>query len=250
MGKRRRPTSLRRTGRAADVSVSTTAKAPHVFLRGSSRLTDTIISVIDGSGADDAVEGTNTDGWIVRIVLGKALSRNSTVVLNYNQAAVQRGLTSDEYPVLIEAFSGPSTDATTNLPQFPVVEQKKITVELAADGSGEVTFTFEGRMVAALTADNHNTDASIPAGIVKDDARSLVLTYMPVGNMGKGGFEFRMPSGWSAADILTSGDTKTTPAEGEVTAGTTVTSVFPEYFGETGGYALEITLVLDIAGSQ
>ena len=125
---------------------------------------------------------------------------------------------------------------TTNLPQFPVKEQKKVTVELAADGSGEVTFTFDGTPVAALTADNHNTDASIPAGIVKDDARSLVLTYMPVGNMGKGGFEFRMPSGWSAADILTSGDTKTTPAEGEVKAGTTVTSVFPEYFGETGGY--------------
>ena len=41
-------------------------------------------------------------------MLGKDLSRNSTVVLNYNDVTVQRGLTSDEYPVLIEAFSGPS----------------------------------------------------------------------------------------------------------------------------------------------
>ena len=67
--------------------------------------------MIDGDGATAPTEATvgetNTDGWIVRIVLGKALSRNSTVVLNYNQAAVQRSLTSDEYPVLIEAFSGP-----------------------------------------------------------------------------------------------------------------------------------------------
>ena len=52
-----------------------------------------------------------------------------------------------------------------------------------------------------------------------------------------------MPSGWSAADILTSGDMKTTPSEGEVTAGTTITSEFPENFGATAGYALEITLV-------
>ena len=228
---------LKENGSTADVSVSTTAEVPHVYLRGSSRLTGTTISVIDGGGDAATVGDVDPDGWIVRIVLGKPLSRNSTVVLNYNQAAVQRSLTSDEYPVLIEAFSGPVVgvvdgNAIDILPQFPVKEQKKITVELAADGSGEVTFTFDGAAVAPLTADNHNTDASIPAGIVKDDARSLVLTYMPVGNMGKGGFEFRMPSGWSAADILTSGDTKTTPAEGEVKAGTTVTSILPEYFGE------------------
>ena len=237
---------LKVNGSTADVSAATIgvleAEMPHVYLRGSSRLTETGISVIDDVGTAATVGAVNTDGWFVRIVLGKALSRNSTVILNYNKAAVQRHLTSDEYPVLIEAFSGPSL-TVSSLPQFPVKEQKKITVELAGDGSGEVTFTFAGTPVAALTADNHNTEASIPAGIVKDDARSLVLTYMPVGNMGKGGFEFRMPSGWSAEDILTSGDTKTTPAEGEVKAGTTVTSILPEYFGETNGYALEITLV-------
>ena len=242
----------------------------YVYLKASSRLTDTVndlittIDVIDDAG-DSAFEDeegeslpgptseaslgvTAPRGWFVRIVLAKDLSRNSTVVLNYNDATVQRSLTSDDDPVLIEAFSGPSASTDrAEVPQFPVAEQdKKITVEHAADGSGEVTFEFDGVEVKPLgdgKTVKANSAASIPAGITKDDARSLILIYTPDGDLGAGEFEFRMPSGWSAADILTSGDTKTTPADGEVKAGTTVTSTLPEYFGAAAGYALEITLV-------
>ena len=229
--------------------------ASYVYLTESSRLDGTTISLIDKDGNPAYFEDgerdtgvTVSDGWFVQIVLGKAVSRNSTVVLNYNDVTVQRGLTSDDDPALIEAFSGPVVDAdgADILPQFPVEEQKKIKVVLAADGSGEVTFAFNGATVKPLGDGSKvkaNAAESIPAGIVAADAHSLVLTYVPVGDMGEGEFEFRMPSGWSAKDILTSGDTKTTPAEGEVKAGTTITSELPEHFGETAGYQLDITLV-------
>ena len=104
-----------------------------------------------------------------------------------------------------------------DVPQFPVAEQdKKIEVGYAADGSGKVEFSFDSVEVVALTDTNHNTDKSIPAGIVAADAHSVELIYKPDGDMGAGEFDFRMPSGWSAADILTEGDTNTTPSAGEV----------------------------------
>ena len=234
--------------------------ASYVYLKEASRLDGTVIHLIDNLGEsayfndtdgiptadrDDSV--TVSDGWFVQIVLGKAVSRNSTIVLNYNDAIVQRHLTSDEELALIEAFSGPVVGADDNviLPQFPVEEQRKITVERAADGSGEVMFAFDGVPIKPLgdgKTVKANAAASIPAGIVADDAHSLVLTYKPVGDMGEGEFEFQMPAGWSAADILTSGDAKTTPASGEVKARTTVTSELPEHFGETED-VLEITLL-------
>ena len=46
---------------------------------------------------------------------------------------------------------------------------------------------------------------SIPAGLTKDDVRSLIIRYTPEGDMGEGEFEVRLPSGWKAEDILTSG---------------------------------------------
>ena len=76
----------------------------------------------DGEVNEDA---DGEGGWFVRIVLGKDVSRNSTIVLNYNDVTVQRGLTSDEYPVPIEAFSGPSDETSIPPPQFPVDEQEK-----------------------------------------------------------------------------------------------------------------------------
>ena len=141
---------------SAERDASDASDASYVYLTESSRLDGTVISLIDKDGNsayfDDGERDTGVtalDGWFVQIALGKDVSRNSTVVLNYNDVTVQRGLTSEpDKLALIEAFSGPVVDV--DLPQFPVEEQKKIKVVLAADGSGEVTFAFNGLTVAPL----------------------------------------------------------------------------------------------------
>ena len=106
----------------------------------------------------------------------------------------------------------------------------------AADGSGTVTFHFDGDPVPALAADGvHHTDASIPAGIVKDDAVDLTVMYEPDGDMGEGEFEIRLPSGWDAEDVQ---------GPGVERSGKTVTVSFPhDRFGEGGDDPLEITLI-------
>ena len=70
---------------------------------------------------------------------------------------------------------------------------------------------------------------SIPAGLTKDDVRSLIIRYTPEGDMGAGEFEVRLPSGWKAENIYTSGDDETTKTGDPVH---TITLDFPENFGE------------------
>ena len=67
-------------------------------------------------------------------------------------------------------------DALANLPQFPVKELAKdiITVKHAADGSGTVTFEFDGNGRDRQQQFPAGTRMSIPAGITKDDVRSLI----------------------------------------------------------------------------
>ena len=68
----------------------------------------------------------NSNGWIVQITLGtKGASKNSTIVLKYNDVTVQRSLATDPTTQIasIETFSGP--DTTAGLPQFPVEEAGK-----------------------------------------------------------------------------------------------------------------------------
>ena len=99
-----------------------------------------------------------------------------------------------------------------------------------------VTFEFGGDTIPALAADGkHHTDASIPAGIVKDDALDLTVTYQPDGDMGEGEFEIRLPSGWDAEDVQGAGVER---------SGRTVTVSFPhDRFGEGKDDPLEITLI-------
>ena len=99
-------------------------------------------------------------------------------------------MTTDAAPASIEVFSEAADDNTfiVDIPQYPVADQAKgkITVKPAADGSGVVTFDFDGSSVPAL-ADTvkHNTEASIPAGIVADDALDLIVIYTPDGEYGR-----------------------------------------------------------------
>ena len=76
---------------------------PHVYLSGPiSRIKD----------HDVIVEGNAVQGSIVKIVLGvRGVSKGGTIVLEYKGVTVQRMLTTDEDPALVEAFSG-SLDAT------------------------------------------------------------------------------------------------------------------------------------------
>ena len=184
------------------------------------------------------------ESWIVRIVLGtRGLSRSGTLVLNYKNATVQREVATDADDtlpqVMIQTFSGVST-AVGEEPQFPVTELIKdlITVKRAADGSGTVAFELDGPNVTGGSASG-NSAMSIPAGLTKDDVRNLVITYTPEGDMGAGEFEVRLPSGWKAEDVLTSGDEKTTKTGDPVH---TILLDFPEHFGEAKE-SVEITLV-------
>ena len=201
------------------------------------------IVVVDGNGDDEVEVGTlDPNGWIVQITLGtNGVSKNSTVVLKYNDVTVQRDLATDP-KLVIETFSG--SLAVNNMPQFPVAKLAEDTIEVthAADGSGMVTFTYEGENVTSMKGKDHtgkvalvsNTTMSVPAGLDKGDLRELVVTYAPAGDMGAGEFEFRLPSDWKAEAVRVSGGK-------EDVSGNTVTVDLPAHFGESSGDMVEIT---------
>ena len=187
----------------------------------------------------------DSDGWIVKIELGtRGASKNSTIVLKYNDVTVQRSLATDD-KLVVETFSGPAP--ANDLPQFPVVKLAEDTIEVkhAADGSGKVTFMYEGNNVTSMNGKDSadppvalvsNTNVSIPAGLIKGDLSELVVTYTPDGDMGAGEFELRLPSDWEAEDVRVSGGV----AE---RSGNTVTVDLDAHFGEAPGEELEITLI-------
>ena len=197
---------------------------PHVFLGGSvTRVRSHTVSV----------EGNPKQGSVVRIMLGPKGISSTSLVLRYEHVEVQR-MTTDDEPALVEAFSGPpvveidgilTLDRVNGLPQFPVDKQEEdiITVELAANDSGIVTFNSNGKPVTSSDTVLPNAENSIPAGLTKEDGYDLIVTYTPDGDMsgedGAGEFEFRIPSGWSAEDISILGDESSTPDDGPVIAG-------------------------------
>ena len=216
----------------------------YVYLSGSAtRLEGALITVIDGGGAEAEAGAEDSDGWIVRIELGTSASKNSTIVLKYNDVTVQRSLATDP-KLVIETFSGPAS--ANDLPQFPVLKLAEDTIEVkhAADGSGVVTFMYENNNVTSMNGKDSadppvalvsNTNVSIPAGLIKGDLSELVVTYTPDGDMGAGEFELRLPSDWEAEDVRVSGGV----AE---RSGNTVTVDLDAHFGEAPG-ELEITLI-------
>ena len=221
--------------------------ASYVYLSGSaSRLAGTMIKIIDALGTEASEGVTEPMGWIVQITLGtKGASKNSTVVLKYNDVTVQRGLATGDDKLVVKTFSGSTADG---LPQYPVKEQPKDTIEVinAADGSGMVTFEYDSKNVTSVKGKDHtgktnlvsNTTMSIPAGLAEGDLRELDVTYKPVGDMGtKGEFEFRLPSGWSAVDSRVSGG----GTKDDKSSGNTVVVDLDNHFGESDGDSVVIT---------
>ena len=239
------------TDEAGVVTMLKDATGPHVYLDGSlSRLLGAGISVIDGGGvtAPETPDGTGIQ-WVrlFALMLGeKGVSRGNTIVLKYDDVTVQREVaTGDDGKIGIQTFSGPSAASLasdTDLPQFPVAKMDEDTIEvkLAADGSGKVTFEFENFPVATLGDKNHNAADSIPAGITKDDVRDLIISYTPDGDMDEGEFEVRLPSGWKAEEIFTSGPINTTTKTGDPVH--TVAVDFLSNFG-VAEESIDITLV-------
>ena len=213
------------------------SKYSYVYLSGSaSRLGGATIAVIQDDGTEVTGDGADYDGgWTVRITVGdKGVSRNSTIVLKYMDATVQRTVATGDNKLMIKAFSGASsgTDAA-DVPQYPVTEQAKdtITVKHAADGSGMVTFVLDDDTdVTGKKSPLSSSMLSVPAGLVKDDARSLIATYMPEGDMGAGEFEIRLPSSWKKYSVK---DNVTVSGGASFkVSGNTVTAKFDAYFGE------------------
>ena len=217
---------------------------PHIYLSGStSRFENAGVSVIDSGGGVETPGTVNRNGSIVRVELGKDITRNSSIILKYSKVTVQRHKTSDDNPALIETFSGLSV-SVNDVPQFPVSEQAddKIKVTLAANGSGKVTFEFGGigEVKPLATGINVNTNASIPAGTAASEHHSLRVVYTPDGDMDAGEFEIRLPSGWNAVEVLTSlDDDPTIKKSGDKI--TTVTAALPAVFGERLGEILVLT---------
>ena len=113
-------------------------------------------------------------------------------------------------------------------------------MKLAANGSGKVAFEFDNLPVTTLGDKNHNADDSIPAGITKDDVLDLIIRYTPDGDMDEGEFEVRLPSGWKAEEIITSGPINTTTKTGDPVH--TVAVDFLSNFG-VEKESIDITLV-------
>ena len=213
------------------------------------------------SGSKSRLEGSTVavqedgDTSIVRIVLGeKGLAKNNSVTLKFEGATVQRQIAvkksdAEDDRVAIEVFSSDSVDL--GVPQYPVEkpEEDKIEVTHAADGSGKVMFEFEGLGVKAFAPktkaadrtkpENHsNTDASVSAGLTKDDTFDLIVTYMPEGDMvgesGTAEFQITLPGNWQAEDVRSSGSDVSR-------SGNTITAKLKDHFGEIGE-SLEIVL--------
>ena len=149
----------------------------YVNLGGSvSGLGDAEIAVLDG------------DGPVIQIKLAnEAKVKGRTVIINYNNVTVQRGLAKGDEKLSVMAFSGPLVGSNPSLPQFPVaLPHKTVEVIEAADGSGKLMFDF-GKPVIAFDDDKvkANTDASIPAGTEEADTLDLLVTYEPAGDMGR-----------------------------------------------------------------
>ena len=200
---------------------------PNVHLSGSK-------SRLEGSTVTVQEDG---DTSIVRIVLGeKGLAKNNSVTLKFEGVTVQRKIAEK---VLIEVFSSDSVDL--GVPQYPVEkpEEDKIEVTHAADGSGKVMFEFD---VPVIAFDNDkvksNTDASVPAGLTKDDTFDLIVTYMPEGDMvgesGTAEFQITLPGNWQAEDVRSSGSDVSR-------SGNTITAKLKDHFGEIEE-SLEIVL--------
>ena len=224
----------------------------------SSSFTGAMLEVINAAGdpvVTDAADGTinspDLAGWFLRITLAKDVSsKNRTLVLYYRNAKAPRAIALDP-KLKIEAFSDPDVDADADdgagIPQHPVTAQDKvIEVKYAANNSGMVTFKFGVHNVNGSEDPTENTEVSIPAGLTAADRSDLLVIYEPIGEMGEGEFELRMPSGWSAADILYSGEESATPADGAVVSGDIIKVTFLSRFGRTDDYSIDITLV-DIA---
>ena len=120
-------------------------KGQHVYLSGSpSRFRDFEIEVIDVGGTPfyDEDQIGRGESWFVQVTVGgeNDVANGSTIVLKYNDVTVQPTLATGDDKLKIETFSGPE------VPQFPVVEMAKDTIEVkhAKDGSGEVTFMYGG----------------------------------------------------------------------------------------------------------
>ena len=111
-----------------------------------------------------------------------------------------------------------------------------------------VMFEYDGDKDVTSSDDAApNTEDSIPAGLGKADGYNLIVTYKPDGDMsgadGAGQFELRIPTGWSAEDVLIRGDESSILPDAAVESGDTITSTLPKHFGETADYSLIITLV-------
>ena len=217
----------------------------------------TSANLLDGDGEETPTAGDAREaGWIVQIELGSSVSVGRTITLHYNNVEVQRELTTDDAPARIEIYSGtPLEDEDPNdgvdeseyPPQYPAGvakdATKDVTVDYAANGSGMVTFDLAvGGSVTDTGKPISNSSASIPAGIEKDDERVLVITFEPVGNMGTGKFEIRIPPSWgelTADDVDTQwDDTPTLSGPGK----RTVTVDLPDEFGVDDTDAEVITL--------
>ena len=255
---------------APDADLPTPAQAKdmdgYVYINRpiSSSFEGATLEVINAAGVAAIAEGEadanspDLAGWFLRITLAKDVSKNRTLVLYYRNAKAPRAIALDP-KLKIEAFSDPDveadatelidtdTDDIVGIPQHPVTKQDKvIEVKHAANNSGMVTFKFGGETVNGSEDPTENTEVSIPAGLTAEDGYDLLVTYKPIGEMGEGEFELRMPSGWSAADILYSGEESATPADSAVASGDIIKVTFPDRFGRTDDYLIDITLV-DIA---
>ena len=224
--------------KSADVTDMTPAYA---YLSGSGAA-DAKLDVIDDRGTSISdltdTDAAKAEGWIVKITLKSSVSVGRTITLHYNNVRVQRDLTiPDDAPARIEAYSGAvelanveGTDRDETLPQYPADEPKDVTVDYAANGSGTVTFDWLlGDPVTDTGKPISNSSASIPAGIEKDDERELQIKFKPVGNMGPGKFEIRIPPSWgelTADDVSTQWDDTPT-----LSGMRTVTVDLPDEFG-------------------
>ena len=138
-----------------------------------STLKDAVITVINADGVEDGEfdeEGstnnpltTRGSSWYLRIELGDNVANTRRIKLYYKNARAPRIRAADDDKLMVQAFSDPDVDDdVTNLvggasiPQHPVAEHKAITVTYAANGSGMVTFDYDGIPVLPFEGDVQN----------------------------------------------------------------------------------------------
>ena len=191
-----------------------------------------IAATTGGLSKPDGTQGADADGnmvWVIQIAVVDNTNEDDDLTgekiqLVYRNVSAPRTMGDADIAVFSSGYNddlsigttdadGFPTGLASSFPRYPAATQRSIMVDSALSGSGMVMVGYNNdgtdayNLLMPLAKNKKETDGpepnsidSIPAGSVADDNYHLQFTYTPVGDMGGGKLELRIPNGWTVVD--------------------------------------------------